>query len=160
MSSSRRAVALGVALTIAVVAACGSDNGDETGEPSPTPSVPQPAAPASVCAGSIPPLTTGPVTKERLKAAVQKMGEVQRAAEAGDRATASAAFAGDTHAVTHDIDQPLRAADPLLARDLCESIVIIEQEFNGANDLGAIAAAAAISAQLLADSGRAMGLTE
>ena len=160
MSSSRRAVALGVALTIAVVAACGSDNGDETGEPSPTPSVPQPAATASVCAGSIPPLTTGPVNKERLRAAVQKMGEVQRAAEAGDRATASAAFAGDTHAVTHDIDQPLRAADPLLARDLCESIVIIEQEFNGANDLGAIAAAAAISAQLLADSGRAMGLTE
>lgn len=160
MSSSRLPVALGAALTIALVAACGSDDGDETGEPSPTPSVLQPAATTSVCAGSIPPLTTGPVTQERLEAAVRKMGEVQQAAVAGDRATASAAFAGDTHAVTHDIDQPLRAADPLLARDLCESIVIIEQQFNGANDLGAIAAAAAISAQLLADSGRAMGLTD
>lgn len=88
------------------------------------------------------------------------MGEVQRAAEAGDGASARAAFAGDTHAVTHDIDRPLRAADPLLARDLCESIVVVEQELNGAGDLQAIAAEAVISAQLLADSGRAMGLTD
>jgi hypothetical protein len=160
MSSPRLAVALGVTLTIALVAACGSDDGDETGEPSPTPSVLQPAATTSVCAGSIPPLTTGSVTKERLETAVQKMGEVQQAAEAGDDASARAAFSGDTHAVTHDIDQPLRAADPLLARDLCESIVVIEQEFNGAGDLEAVAAEAGISAQLLEDSGRAMGLID
>ena len=164
MPYSRLAAALAATATIALFAACGSDGDGDSVLLSPTPSAPRPSATTSVCAGSIgssiQPLTTGPITKERLEAAAQKMREVQQTAAAGDDASARAAFSGDTHAVTHDIDRPLRAADPVLARDLCESILAIELEFRGAGDLKAVAAEAGVSAQLLEDSGRALGVTE
>ena len=88
------------------------------------------------------------------------MDEVRQAAGSGDAAASGAAFAGDTHNVTHDIDQPLRAADPLLARDLCESILSLEQQFARPPDLQVVAAEAEISAELQRESGRALGLTE
>jgi hypothetical protein len=100
------------------------------------------------------------VTRERLEAAVQKMTEVQQAAAAGDDAAARAAFSGDAHGITHDIDQPLRAADPLLAQDLCASIVIIEEQFNGPGDLQAVSIAAGVATELLQDSSDALGLAE
>jgi hypothetical protein len=142
-------------LAIAFVAACGSD-GSDTGATD-TPAAPT-ADVTSTCARPVPALTTEPVTKERLQAAIDKMGEVKAAAEAGDQAAANAAFAGDTHTVTHDIDPPLRAADPLLAADLCASIVLIEQAFGAGGDLEAIAPPANIAAGLLGESGRALGL--
>ena len=86
------------------------------------------------------------------------MGDVKAAAETGDQAAASAAFAGDTHTVTHDIDPPLRAQDPLLAQDLCASIVLIEQEFSGNGNLEAVAVSAEVAAGLLEESGRVLGL--
>jgi hypothetical protein len=88
------------------------------------------------------------------------MNDVQQAAEVGDDAAARAAFSGDAHGITHDIDQPLRAADPILAQDLCASIVIIEEQFGGASDLQAVSAAAGVAAELLQDSGDALGLAE
>jgi len=147
------------ALVAVLLAAC--DSSDEGPGTAPTSTVATPPAGTSgVCARAIPPLTTGPVTKERLQASIDKMREVRLAAEAGDAAGARDAFSGDAHAVTHDIDQPLRAADPLLAADLCESIVIIELEFGVQPDLEAVAGAAEISAGLLEESGRALGLTD
>jgi hypothetical protein len=120
----------------------------------------QPAGTTGVCARAISPLTTGAVTKGRLQTSIDKMREVQRAAEAGDAAGARDAFSGDAHAITHDIDQPLRAADQLLASDLCESIVIIELEFGGQPDLEAVAGAAESSAALLEESGRVLSLSD
>lgn len=83
---------------------------------------------------------------------------MKAAAAAGDQAAAEAAFVGDAHTVTHDIDPPLRAEDPQLAEDLCASIVIIEQEFGGGSDLGAVVASAEVAAGLLEESGRLLGL--
>jgi hypothetical protein len=88
------------------------------------------------------------------------MDEVRQAADSGDAAAAGSAFAGDTHNVTHDIDQPLRAADPLLAHDLCESILSIEEQFGRTPDLQALAAEAGVAAELLQESGRILGLSD
>ena len=85
------------------------------------------------------------------------MNELQLAADSGDEAAARAAFAGDTHNVTHDIDEPLRAADPELAQDLCQRVLAIEEQFARTPDLQAVAAEAGASAELLRESGRALG---
>jgi len=136
-------------------AACGSNDnepGDTTAPAGPTIDI------AGICSQPIPALTAEPVTEARLQAAIDKMGEVKTAAEAGDRATANAAFAGGAHTVTHDIDPPLRAADPLLAQDLCASIVVIEQEFGANGDMRAVAEEADTAAGLLEESGLVLGL--
>jgi hypothetical protein len=159
MSARRLAPLLTAPLAIVFLATCGSDDKGAATTSSTPSSAPQ-STTAGVCARPIPPLTSGPVTKQRLEAAVQKLNEVQQAADSGDASTASAAFAGDAHDVTHDIDQPLRAADPVLARDLCESILILEQQFSGEQDRQTIAAAAGVSSVLLQDSGRALRLAE
>ena len=142
-------------LVIGLSAACGSDD-DEPGATT------APAIPATditvICSRSIPALTAEPVTEARLQAAIDKMGEVKTAAAAGDQATANAAFAGDTHTVTHDIDPPLRANDPLLAQDLCASIVLIEQEFGANGDMRALTEEADTAAGLLEQSGQVLGL--
>jgi hypothetical protein len=142
-------------LVIGFTAACGSDDSDPSATV--TPSGPTTDI-TGICSGPIPPLTAEPVTEARLRAAIDKMGDVKAAAEVGDQAAASAAFAGDAHAVTHDIDPPLRGEDPQLAQDLCASIVVIEQEFGSGRDLGAVAAAAETAAGLLEESGRVLGL--
>jgi hypothetical protein len=100
------------------------------------------------------------VTRARLEAAIAKMREVETAAEAGGVQAANAAFAGDTHDITHDIDPPLREADELLAQDLCASIVAIEQELGREPDLELLATRADIAAGLLEDSGRALGVLD
>ena len=141
-------------LALCLTAACGSD-GDAPGvtvtPASATTDI------TSICSGPIPPLTAEPLTEERLLAAIDKMGDVKAAAEVGDQAAANAAFGGDTHAVTHDIDRPLRAEDPQLAQDLCAAVVLIEQEFGAGRDLGAVAASAEAAADLLEESGRLLG---
>ena len=142
-------------LAICFTAACGSDD-NEPGT-TVTPSSPTTAI-AGICSAAIPALTAEPVTEARLLAAIDKMGEVKAAAAVGDQAAANAAFAGDAHTVTHDIDPPLRAEDPQLAQDLCASIVVIEQEFGAGRDLGAVAASAETAAGLLEESGRVLGL--
>ena len=142
-------------LAICFTTACGSDNN----EPSTTvtPSSPTTGI-TGICSAAIPALTAEPVTEARLLAAIDKMGEAKAAAAAGDQAAANAAFAGDAHTVTHDIDPPLRAEDPQLAQDLCASIVVIEQEFGAGRDLGAVAASAETAAGLLEESGGVLGL--
>ena len=142
-------------LVIGFAAACGS-GGDEPGVTN-TPATSTTGS-TGTCSGPVPALTAEPVTEARLLAAIDKMGEVKAAAAAGDRAAANAAFAGDTHTVTHDIDPSLRAEDPQLAQDLCAAIVLIEEEFGAGRELGAVAASAETAAGLLEESGRLLGL--
>ena len=140
---------------VCVTAACGSD--DNGSDLTSIPALPTTGI-TGICAGPIPALTAEPVTEARLLEAIDKMGQVKAPAANGDQAAANAAFAGDTHAITHDIDPPLRAEDPQLAQDLCASIVIIEQEFGAGHDLGTVAASADVAAGLLEESGRVPGL--
>jgi len=158
----RLAVKLTGSLAIGLLVACGSGGNEDAGVPSRTPSAtsPQPTDTAGVCAAPIPAITSARVTTARFEGAVAKMNEVQQAADSGDEAAARAAFAGDTHDITHDIDMPLRAADPELARDLSESMLSLEQQFASTPDLQAVGAEAGIAAELVQESGRALDLID
>jgi hypothetical protein len=113
-----------------------------------------------VCSRPVPALTDEPVTRERLEAAIEKMRELETAAAAGGAQAANAAFAGDTHAVTHDIDPPLRAADPALAEELCAAVVVIEQQLGGNPDLQVLAREAGKAARSLEESGTVLGVLD
>ncbi len=112
------------------------------------------------CAFPLGAIGVQPLTEERLVAAVAALRETARIAGTGDVAGASVSFSGDAHNITHDIDGPLRSADPNLALDLCESIAEIERQFASAADMAVIAAEAETSAGLLEEAGRALGITE
>jgi hypothetical protein len=134
-----------------LLAACGSgDSNDEALISTPDNS--------AVCSRPVQALTNQPVTRERLDAAIGKMREVQTAAENDGAQAANAAFGGDTHAITHDIDPPLRAADPQLAQDLCAAIVVVEQQLGATPDLRIVGQQASIAADLLQQSGEVLGV--
>ena len=101
-----------------------------------------------------------PLTSERLAAAVAAFRETAEAARTGDVTGASVAFSGDAHNITHDIDGPLRSADPGLAVDICESVVKIERQFSTSADAVVIADEAETSAGFLEEAGRVLGITE
>jgi hypothetical protein len=91
---------------------------------------------AASCESSIPPLTGNPITDDRLLAAIDGWEQVADAADSGDVARVQTLYVTtDAHNVTHDIDRPLREADPDLAMDLCLAVVVIENQM--ATDLDA-----------------------
>jgi hypothetical protein len=155
MGAQRRGCLAAILLTIGLAVACGSDGAQNDGD---TPA--RTRDPNGICVRPIAALTAEPVTAERLEAAITRMREVQSAAEAGGAQAANAAFVGDTHDITHDIDPPLRAVDPLLAQELCASILVIEQQLGTEPDLAVVAAEGEVAAGLLQDSGRALGLLD
>jgi hypothetical protein len=115
----------------------------------------------AACETPLPAFTSNPVTGERLEAAVEAMRRVADAAAIADTALAqSLFFTGDTHAVTHDIDAPLRNADLALAKQICASVLVLEAELPGAGNLEAIEREARRTAGLLDRAGDAMGLTQ
>jgi hypothetical protein len=112
------------------------------------------------CAFPIGAIGVLPLTEERLAGAVATLRQTAESARAGDVAGASATFAGDAHNITHDIDGPLRAADPDLAVSLCESVVEIEQQLAGTADAAVIAGESETSAGLLEEAGRVLGISK
>ena len=101
--------------------------------------VAQPATAAS-CNKAVPPLTGQAVTDQRLLAAVDGMHQIAQAARDKDIGRVQTLFFGnDAHNVTHDIDAPLRTADPTLARNLCLSVVIVENQMVSSLDTAVIA---------------------
>jgi len=101
-----------------------------------------------------------PLTDERLVAAVAAFHETAEIARSGDVTGATAAFAGEAHNITHDIDGPLRDVDPGLAVKLCESVAEIEQQLATTPDTAVIADEAETGAGLLEEAGRVLGITE
>src|SRR5206468_5375159 len=89
-------------------------------------------------------------TVDRLAKAVDGMKQVSAAAEAGNTALVSQLFVGsDTHSLTHDIDARLRRADPELGKQLCTSVVTIENQLTGSIDPPTVKRAADMAASLL-----------
>ena len=112
------------------------------------------------CAFPIGAIGVQPLTDERVLAAVAAFRETAEIARTGDVTGASVAFSGDAHNITHDIDGPLRSADPDLAVDLCESVLEIERQFATAADTAVIADESETSAGLLEEAGRVLRITE
>ncbi len=112
------------------------------------------------CALPIGAIGVEPLTDKRLVAAVAAFRETASLARDGDVFGANEAFFGDAHNITHDIDGPLRNADPDLAVALCESVLEIERQFASSADTSVIAAESETGAGLLEEAGRALGITE
>ncbi len=115
---------------------------------------------SDICGKWVAPLTSGPVTADRLEAAAEGLRRISQTAAAGDDAGLPVFFGSDTHNVTHDIDGPLRRADPDMARRLCLSIVALEGQFAGSRDLSVISREAAAAADALDEAAAVPGVTE
>jgi hypothetical protein len=98
------------------------------------------------------------LTAERLQAAINQMSLASRLAGEGKQNDAEAAFNGDAHNITHDIDGPLRAADQQLAVDLCLSVLAIELHLGNDYDAGVMLEEASASAGLLQQAGQELGI--
>lgn len=81
-----------------------------------------------ICAVGLPPLTAQPVTDERMTAGADGLRRLADAAQQSDLDQAQILLRSDAHNITHDIDAALRPADPELARELCSSIIAVENE--------------------------------
>lgn len=105
----------------------------------------------TLCRIGLPALTAQPVTPQRIDAGVQGLLDLADAARNSDLEQARILILSDAHNITHDVDPRLRPVDETLARDLCNSITVLENEIANKNpDLTKIADEAERSADLLA----------
>jgi hypothetical protein len=128
--------------------------GGDTTDAQPPPGASEP------CAVSLSAIDGQPLTEDRVGTAVIAFHKTAELVRTGDVTGASAVFFGGAHNITHEIDGPLRSAAPDLAVDFCESVLEIEQQFATDADLTVIAAESEISAGLLEEAGRVLGITE
>ncbi len=85
------------------------------------------------------------------------LARVAQAAQAGDLDGVQSAFFGDVHNFTHNVDAPLREVNEELAKELCEEIVEIEDEFVMDQRLSVIAGQATRIRELVQDAAEALG---
>jgi hypothetical protein len=79
------------------------------------------------------------------------------AAQAGNLDAVQSAFFGDVHNFTHNVDAPLREANDELAKELCEAVIEIEDEFVIDRRLSVIVGQATRIRDLLRDAAEALG---
>jgi hypothetical protein len=104
----------------------------------------------AACNSPLKPVTSEPVTRERIDRAADGMKQLSAAAAAGDEEEVRKLFVGsDTHSLAHDIDGRLRQADPELGKQLCVSIVTIENQLTGSIDSNTVQRSADMAAGLL-----------
>lgn len=85
-------------------------------------------ADTEICGRNLPPLTDQTITDERIVAGVDGLRELAEAARDGDVERVRVLIFSDAHNITHDIDAALRPIDADLARNLCESVLRLENE--------------------------------
>jgi hypothetical protein len=126
----------------------------QTGDPTATPVVFEP------CSLPIGAVTDEPLTAQRIEDAIERLRQVSDLAAAGDKAGAEAAFAGEAHNITHDIDGPLRTNHEQIAIELCLAVSEIERRLGANYDGEVIADKADESADLLDEGARALGILQ
>jgi hypothetical protein len=115
----------------------------------------------AACNSPLKPITSQPVTRERVAKAANGMRQMSAAAAAGDADEVSNLFVGsDTHNLTHDIDGRLRQADPELGRQLCMNVVTIENQLTGRIDPGVVQRSADTAAGLLEQAAARPGVVQ
>ena len=111
----------------------------------------------NACDNALPPLGKSDISQAGFQAEDAGLAKVIQAASAGNLPAAEEAFYGDVHNFTHNADQPLRPVDEELARDLCESVIHIEEELAIDRRVDVIASDAARIRSLLRDAAEALG---
>jgi len=111
----------------------------------------------NACDNALPPLGRSDISQAGFQAEDAGLAKVIQEASAGNLPAAEDAFYGDVHGFTHNVDQPLRPVDEELARDLCESVIHIEEELAIDRRVDVIASDAARIRALLRDAAEALG---
>ena len=111
----------------------------------------------NACDNALPPLGRSDISQAGFQAEDAGLAKVIQAASAGNLPAAEDAFFGDVHNFTHNVDAPLRPVDEELARDLCESVIHIEEELAIDRRVDVIASDAARIRALLRDAAEALG---
>lgn len=83
------------------------------------------------CGEPLPPLPGDTsVTAEGFQEEDRKLGETIGYLQAGDIDNTFATFYGDVHAFTHNIDPDVRAVDEQMAKELCELVIQVEEDYD------------------------------
>ena len=111
----------------------------------------------NACDNALPPLGRSDISQAGFQAEDAGLAKVIQAASTGDLTAVEAAFFGDVHNFTHNADPPLRAVDEQMAKDLCNSVIHIEEELAIDRRIDVIATDAARIQALLRDAAEALG---
>jgi hypothetical protein len=83
---------------------------------------------SSTCAHPLAPLgDESPLSSQAFQDEDTALALVAERAAANDRAGAESAFYGSVHNFTHNVDEPLRARDAALGKDLCHAVLDLEE---------------------------------
>ena len=111
----------------------------------------------NACNNALPPLGKSDISQAGFQAEDAGLAKVIQAATAANLPAAEDAFFGDVHNFTHNVDPSLRPLDEELAKDLCESVIHIEEELAIDRRVDVIATDAARIRALLRDAAEALG---
>jgi hypothetical protein len=131
---------IGGGIVVAVVFVLGNNNGGN-----------------NACDRALAPLGKSDISQAGFQAEDVGLTRVIQATSAGDLTAAEAAFFGDVHNFTHNVDPPLRAVDEQMAKDLCTSVIHIEEELAIDRRVEVIGNDAARIRALLRDAAEALG---
>jgi hypothetical protein len=82
----------------------------------------------STCSHPLAPLgDQSPLSTQAFQKEDDALALVIQRASSGDRAGAESAFYGDVHNFTHNVDKPLREHDAELGKELCHSVLDLEE---------------------------------
>jgi len=111
----------------------------------------------NACDNALPPLGRSDISQAGFQAEDAGLAKVIQAASAGNLPAAEDAFYGTVHSFTHNVDAPLRPIDEEMARDLCQTVIHIEEELAIDRRVDVIASDAARIRALLQDAAEALG---
>ncbi len=110
-----------------------------------------------VCDQPLAPIGTSEVSEESFQSEDVLLTRVVDFASRGNLVAAEGSFFSHLHGFIHNIDPAIRATDGGLARELCEAVLRIEEEFAGERRTDTIAAEAAILRDIVRDGAEALG---
>ena len=111
----------------------------------------------NACDNALAPLGASEISQAGFQAEDVGLTRVIQAATASDLTAAEDAFFGDVHNFTHNVDPPIRAVNEGMAKDLCTTVIHIEEELAIDRRVNIIASDAARIRELLRDGAEALG---
>lgn len=109
------------------------------------------------CDQELPPLGVSEISQAAFDQEVESLERVIGFLNTGDRAGADAAFYGDTHGFTHNIDPPVRRQDQALAKNLCQVVLDVEEALFESGSTASIALLMTDLRDLIQDAAVALG---
>jgi hypothetical protein len=111
----------------------------------------------SACDNALAPLGRSEISQAGFQAEDVGLTKVIQAASAQNLTAAEDAFFGDVHNFTHNVDPPIREKNAGMAKDLCKTVIHIEEELAIDRRVDVIASDAARIRALLRDAAEALG---